>query len=256
VNAAFLAALALSTALLQAALDDRSVAAFLRELQHRIVRDDRAAVSALVQFPLTVFAGGIRIPIRDAAALQQSYDTVFPAALKGLIARAALAGRASRSTASVVVSPDFATIGVDAVRIEPVGNVLKITRITIPLAAPSPGGERSTGRRGAREPQTVLVDFGRVQRAGALAAGERDAYLLSAMKNRLLEVRINGVTGRDIVARIVNLKTRAPIDSRAQDGVRTWIGRIPEDGTYRIEVVRLAPAGMPRLEYLMIVALR
>ncbi len=257
-NAGFLAAAVLSAALPQAVLDDRSVAAFLQELQRRVTRGDRAAVSALVQYPLTVFAGGIRIPIRDAAALQQNYDTVFSPALKTLIAQAAAPGRGgSRSAASgVVVSADFATIGVDAVRIERVGDALRITRITVPLAAPSTAGEGSISRGGAREPQKVLVDFGRVQRSGTLAAGERDGYLVSAMKNRLLEVRINGVTGRDVVARIVNLKTRAPLDSRAQSGVRTWIGRIPEDGTYRIDVVRLAPAGVPRLEYLMIVALR
>lgn len=256
-SAGLLAALALSAGLAQAVVDDRSVAAFLQELQRRVARGDRAAVSALVHYPLTVFAGGVRIPIRDAAALQQHYDSVFLPALKSLIAQAAVPGRgASRRAASVVVSPDFATIGVDAVRIEPVGDALKITRITVPLAAPTAGGEGAIGRGGGREPQKLLVDFGRVQRAGALAAGEGDGYVLSAMKNRLLEVRITGVTGRDIVARIVNLKTRAPLDSRAQDGVRTWIGRIPEDGTYRIEVVRLARAGAPRLEYLITVALR
>jgi hypothetical protein len=81
-------------------------------------------------------------------------------------------------------------------------------------------------------------------------------YLVSAAKNRLLEVRINGVTGRETVARIFNAKTRAPIDARAGEGVRTWIGRLPEDGSYRIEVVRLAPGAAPRLDYLMIVTLR
>ena len=82
------------------------------------------------------------------------------------------------------------TIGVDAVRITPVGGALKITRITVPLAAPA--AENGAGeRRGAgREPQQRLIlDVGRIQRAGALASGERDAYLLSATKNRLLEVR-------------------------------------------------------------------
>ena len=75
-------------------------------------------------------------------------------------------------------------------------------------------------------------------------------------RNRLLEVRITGVSGRDIVARISSVKSRAPLDARAQDGVRTWIGRIPEDGDYRLEVVRLAAGGAPRLDYLMTVSLR
>jgi len=96
----------------------------------------------------------------------------------------------------------------------------------------------------------------RIQRAGALARGERDVYLLSAMKNQLLEVRINGVSGRDIVARIINVNNRAPIDSRAHDGVRTWIGRVPENGDYRIDVVRLATGGDPRLPYVMVVSMR
>jgi len=81
-------------------------------------------------------------------------------------------------------------------------------------------------------------------------------YLLTVLKNRLLEVRITGVSGRDIVARISSVKSRAPLDARAQDGVRTWIGRIPEDGDYRLEVVRLAAGGAPRLDYLMTVSLR
>jgi hypothetical protein len=60
---------------------------FLRDLQRAVARDDRAAVSALVQYPLTVFAGGIRIPIVDAEALRQNYDVVFSPALKTLILR-------------------------------------------------------------------------------------------------------------------------------------------------------------------------
>ena len=69
-------------------------------------------------------------------------------------------------------------------------------------------------------------------------------------------MRINGVSGRDIVARIADVKSRAPIDSRAREGVRTWIGRIPDDGDYRIEVVRLAGGDAGRLAYVMVVGLR
>jgi hypothetical protein len=48
-------------------LDERLAAMFVRELQRAVARDDRAAVSALIQYPLTVFAGGLRIPIPDTA---------------------------------------------------------------------------------------------------------------------------------------------------------------------------------------------
>lgn len=253
----FAAAIAVTVAAQQPVVDDRSAAMFLRELQRSVARDDRAAVSALVQYPLTVFAGGVRIPMLDAASLVQSYDVVFSPALKTLISQAAMPARGRPpNAASVIVTPDVMTIGADAVRITPAGGALKITRITVPLAAPA--AENGAGeRRGAgREPQRLFLDVGRIQRAGALASGERDAYLLSATKNRLLEVRINGVSGRDIVARIVSMKSRAPIDSRAQDGVRTWIGRLPEDGDYRIDVVRLARGGESRLPYVVVFSMR
>jgi hypothetical protein len=252
-----LAAIAVTIFVQTSAVDDRSVSLFLRALQRDVARDDRPAVSALVQYPLTVFAGGVRIPIHDAAALLQNYDVVFSPALKTLISQAVIAARGrSDSAASVTITADFATIGVDAVRIEPVGGGLKITRITVPLAVSDAGHAASVSRGTGRAPQRLLLGVGQLQRAGALDRGETDAYLLSATKNQLLEVRINGVSRRDIVARITSMKDRAPIDSRARDGVRTWIGRIPEDGEYRIDVVRLAAGGASRLPYLMVVSMR
>src|SRR5438477_8770081 len=128
---AFLAALTATVAGRQSALEAASVAMFLRELQRAVGRDDRAAVSALVRYPLTVFAGGVRIPISDAASLRQNYEVVFSPALKRLIAQATVSGRqSSTSAAPIVITGDFATIGVDAVRIEHIGEALKITRIT------------------------------------------------------------------------------------------------------------------------------
>jgi hypothetical protein len=45
-----------------------------------------------------------------------------------------------------------------------------------------------------------------------------------------------------------------PLDSRARDGARTWIGRIPDDGDYRIDVVRLAAAGASLLPYVLAIS--
>ena len=253
----FFAAIAVTMAVQTRVLDERLAEMFVRELQRAVARDDRAAVSALIQYPLTVFAGGLRIPIPDTAALLQSYDVIFSPALKAVIARAAIParGRAGRGT-SVAMTTDRMTIGVDAVRVEPVAAGLRITRITVPLTAPSTAYETETSRRVNREPQRLTIGVGRIQRAGALAPGQRDMYLLSAMKNQLLEVRINGVSGRDIVARISSVTNRQPLDSRAHDGVRTWIGRLPQDGDYRIDVVRLATAGDSLLPYVMVVSMQ
>src|SRR5438552_5061362 len=73
----FFAAIAVTMFVQTSGLDERPAAMFVRELQRALARDDRAAVSALVHYPLTVFAGGLRIPIPDAAALLQSYDVIF-----------------------------------------------------------------------------------------------------------------------------------------------------------------------------------
>ena len=220
----------------QSVADERAAAAFLREVQRDVARDDRRALSALVQYPLTVFAGAVRIPIRDADALLQNYDGVFTPAMKAAIAHATSA------------------IDLNVLRIEPVGGALKITR-TVPLGAASPGPPASAGRPAAREPQRLFLDVGRIQRAGTLARGERDTYVLSARKNQLLELRVTGVSGRDIVVRIASAESGAPVDARARDGVRTWIGRLPDDGDYRIDVVRLA-AGATELPYVFVISMR
>jgi hypothetical protein len=127
--------------------------------------------------------------------------------------------------------------------------------MTVPLGAASPPPPAAAPRRGARQPQRLFLDVGRIQRAGTLAGGERDTYVLSARKNQLLELRVTGVSGRDIVVRIASARSGAPIDERARDGVRTWIGRLPEDGDYRIEVVRLAP-GAIELPYVFVISMR
>jgi len=221
----------------QSGADDRAAAAFLREVQRDVARDDRRALSALVQYPLTVSAGGVRIPIRDADALLQNYDVVFTPAMKSAIAHA--------------TSP----IDLNVLRIEAVGDALRITRMTVPLGAASPEPPASAKRPAGREPQRLFLDVGRIQRAGTLARGDRDTYVLSARKNQLLELRVTGVSGRDIVVRIASARSGAPIDARARDGVRTWIGRLPEDGDYRIDVVRLA-AGATELPYVFVISMR
>ena len=221
----------------QPPLDDRRTAAFLRDVQRDVARDDRRALSALVQYPLTVFAGDVRIPIRDADAFAQSYDVVFTPAMKAAIARATSLN------------------DLNVLRIGQLGGALKITGMTVPLGETSPERAAGAKRPAAREPQRLFLDVGRIRRAGALARGERDTFVLSARKNQLLELRITGVSGRDIVVRIASVKTGAPIDERARDGLRTWIGRLPEDGDYRIDVVRLA-AGATELPYIFVISMR
>jgi hypothetical protein len=260
-----LPAIALLAAAQSSSLEKQSVAAFLRELNRAVTQDDRPAVSGLVRYPLVVWAGDVRILLPDPAALVQQYDAVFSPALKAVIADATALPRGGDALpGSVVVSRDVVTIANDAVRIEPVAGALKITRLSVPLASVTatsaspvpagPGGRASP--RVNRQPVRILMGIGRIERAGALEPGGRDSYVVSAVKNRLLDVRVTRVNGRDVVVRISNAKSRAAVDSRAHEGVRTWTGRLPEDGDYLIEIVRLAPASAGRLPYGVVISMR
>jgi hypothetical protein len=221
----------------QVALDRLEVAGFIDTLRAAIARGDRAAVAARVRYPMTIFASGVRIPIRDAATFAQSYDVVFPAALRQTIAKTA-----------PVVGGEAATIA-QLIEIRRVSGELKIVRIDLP-AGDAPAGPRAPAppSNARAEPDRLGIAVGRVQRAGTLAAGGRDRYVIYAQKNRLLDVRIDGVRGQDVVLHVVDAKSGAPLDARAKEGVRAWAGRVPADGDYRIEVERRTP-GSDRLPY-------
>lgn len=235
--------------------DRQAVVQFVRELRDKINQDDRQAVAARVRYPLTVFAGGVRIPIADTAAFVASYDIVLTPALKALVASAA--SSAGAPGGALTTTGEFATIGADAVRIERVNGALTITRITVPLgAADTPAPDARVGRRSRaheQAPQRLYLGVGQLRRAGTLAAGERDTYVVSGAKNQFLDLRITGVAGRAIVARLTNVRTAKAVDERAQEGVRTWAGRLPDEGDYRIDVVRLDTGRDPRLSYVLTV---
>jgi hypothetical protein len=232
----------------QDAVNENSVLQFLRELQRAVASDDRKAVAALMHYPLTVWAAGVRIPIPDAQALHRYYDAVFSPALKDAIALAQLP-RTGRPAPAVAVSitDSGAVVHENTITIDRVGGRLKVTRISAPLkpidrprAAGAPPKSPSP-----REPQRVVMGLRTVRLSGYLLDGGRDSYVIWADRKQLLEVRVTGVRERDVVARIVEVKTRTPVDARAAEGTRTWIGRVPESGEYRIDVVRLARGREP-----------
>ncbi len=246
---------ALATAARQAVIDEGALRPFLGELQRSVASGDRAAVSRLMHYPLTVWAAGVRIPIPDSAALLQYYDAVFSPALKDLIALAELPreGRPAPAVA-VTMSASGAFIQGDAIVIERVGEQLKVTRLSAPLA-PVGRGHASAPSKSPREPRRIVMGLRTVQLSGVLAEGERDSYVIWADKNRLLEVRITGVRLREVVARIVRLETQAPLDARAAEGTRTWVGRIADSGEYRIDVIRLLRGREP-MSYGLVMRLR
>ncbi len=237
-------------------IDEHLVVQMLGELRSAIGRDDRATVAAMIEYPINVLAGGMRIPMPNAGELIRNYDVVFSPSLKAVIAQAAVpvAGRPS-PVYRISISDTVATIAGDLLWLQPSNGSLKITRITEPLTPPA-STIAETHMKPERLPRRVALAVGQTQLSGTLPPGGRDSYIISAVENQLIDVRINRVNARDIVAHIVDLKTQAPVDAKARDGVRVWTGRVPDQADYRIDVVRLAPAGEPQLPYVLIISLR
>jgi hypothetical protein len=212
--------------------------ALLTELQRAISRDNRQAVAALVQYPITVATAGLRIPIRDAAALVESYDAVFTAELKAAIR-------------------DGSAIRGGLIQVTSVQGAARITGIAAPSGSHPAGDAAPSARPAPRGPRRVTFGIVEVaQLSGSLSAGRSEAFVVSVEKGRLLEARIDGVRGNDVVLRIRDAKTGKPLDAKAAAGARTWIGRVPESADYRIDVTRVAKQGGELLPYLLVVRRR
>lgn len=217
--------------------------AFLVELQRASARDDRRALAAMVEYPLTVFAGGWNIPLKDRATFLQSYDAFFTEDVKDAIAGASTKQR---------IVPNAAFL--------PFGNVIRIKRVAgtfriVAIVMPPPGYKLRAARR-----ETTRVSFPAHQDAalytGSLAAGEHESYVVRAKRNELLEVRLEGFAGDAILAHVLGAANDAPLDARAREGTRTWVGRVPSEGDYRIDIVRTVPTGDPALTYRLSVRVR
>jgi hypothetical protein len=215
-----------------------SADALLVELQRAIRGDDRQAVAALIQYPITIATAGIRIPIHDSASMIKSFDAVFTPELKAAIR-------------------DGSAIRDGLVQVTSVQGVFKITGISPAYGSRGGGAPAAAARATPRGPRRVT--FGTMETAqlsGSLARGDSDAFIVAVEKGGLLEARIDGVPGRDIVLKVVDAKTGKPVDARAAAGARAWTGRAPESADYRIDVTRLAAQGGEFLAYVLVVRRR
>jgi hypothetical protein len=238
----FLAALALGWTLAGGA-DERSGANFLAALQAASDRNDRAAIAAMVEYPIRIVVSGWIIPVADRRTFITSFDAFFTEEIKDLVAEAA--------THRPVKPADVISLGNGALRAMRINGRFKI----IGIAPPAPSRKVRAARRG-----TIVVSFRTGQSSaaftGTLAAGEHQRYMVRASRNELLDVRVDRVSGRDIVARVFDAATRTAIDARAQEGTRVWTGRLPATGDYLIDVVRTVPPGEAVLTYWLTVSVR
>jgi hypothetical protein len=224
--------------------DAGSAERFLAALHAASDRDDRAAIAGMVQYPIKTFISGWVIPIVDRKTFITSFDAFFTDEIKDLIAEAAARPR-------VMKTNDVIVLGNGALRAMRINGRFRI----IGLVPPPPSRKVRGARRGTT---TVSFRTGESSAAftGTLAAGEHEQYVVHASRNELLEVRVDRVRGRDIVARVFDAATHAPIDARGQDGARVWTGRLPATGDYMIDVLRTAPAGDAVLTYWLTINLR
>ena len=238
--------LLLLAALAGAGATTPSVDAFLAELQRAAQRDDRRAVAAMVRYPLTVTAvdlPGRPIPVPTRALFIKYYDAFFTEELKDLIDVAAGQPHAWRPS-------EVLMIGDNAMRIMWMRDRFQIIGLRIPKATRRVRGARRAPQRLDMAGRSVAYG------AGSLAVGERETYLVRADRNALLEVHVDEVRRRDVVAQVFAASTGAPLDDRARGGARAWAGRVPAAGDYRIDVVREARDGDPILTYKLTVTVR
>lgn len=211
-----------------------SAEALMGELQRAVARDDRQAVAALVRYPITISVAGMRIPIRDGAALVQSYDAVFTPEIKAAIR-------------------DGSAIRNKLIQVSAVNGDFKITNLA---SLTRPG--TTAGRAAPVAPRRLT--FGTPQQlaqaTGTLAPGGADAFVAFVEKGKLLEARIDRVRDQDVILRVVDAKTGQPVDDKAAAGGRSWIGRVPESADYRINVSPGPQATSPSLAYLLVVRKR
>jgi hypothetical protein len=233
--------------------DARHVEAFIAELQRASRTSDRNAVAALIQYPVTVMIGGIRVPFANADALLERYDAIFTPALQDAIADAGTA------TATV----DGVVIGTNVLVVKRIGEQLRITEIHVPApnrpstslpAVPEAGP--ATVRR--PEPRRIGVRAGRrpTQFSGSLVPSGTDVYTMWIEKGKLLQVRLERAPSGAAFVRVVHAGTGAPLNPRTPNPARVVTGIAPDSGDYRIEVRCMATGDAAPLPYRLSVTLR
>ena len=230
--------------------DDRAAAAFLNTLRQAVSRGDRDGVARVIEFPLTVFVGSLRVPIENRAALVERFDLVFTPELQAALAR----------EQPTVTDDGFV---VDSVlTVKSIGGAMKIVKLVVPPAAAAPVPPARTAPPRSQSPRTsrarrIIVRGGAppTEVAGIASRGDVQSYVVWAAANQLLQIRIDGVRGRDVVARVLDAKSGAPLDARARDGVRAWAGRVPATGDYRIDIAG-SPGAAGSVGYRLSVSVR
>lgn len=219
----------------------RDAEQFHARLMKALASGNRKQVAELFRYPMQVRVLGLdsrMVAVKDAATMVSMYPLFFGPALRCAIEQDPMgvaAGVLSLAGGSVVAQH---TTG-----------EFRIMRLTVSLEPP---------RRPKQEPRMVLFVSGRrpKQFAGRLAHDEADTYAVLARSGQLLQARIERFPGRAIQLRVVHQDTARVIKGGLSEFARTWAARLPQDGKYRIEVLRRSPYCDPDVTYLLELSLR
>jgi hypothetical protein len=220
--------------------------AFTQRLLSAVSHRDLDALAAMFRFPLTVHAGSVTLPIANRQALAKSFDTVFTPELGCALERSvAPAGGRAPSDAVRKEGTGFA-VGRGALQIQSSGDSFVVTRIDEPANAAPPAPRQP--------PQRVDVPSGQVQRAGNLAVGGADRYLVGVQSGDGVQARIERFQGRAIGVRIVDVKSGRVL-STGPDSVRVVSGTASQPGDVAVDVTRLTFCE-PAVSYLLTISKR
>ena len=226
-----------------------SMAQFVTALQQAVSRNDKAAVAAMVRYPLEVRAGTLQIPVSDAAAFVKLYESLITPGMKSVVARARVPAAGQKSVTATTGSGGAMTFE-GALTVAPAGGGFKITQLTLPTSPQS----SSPGAAVARQ-LTFRVGTP-TQLSGTLVPGGTDLYEFHGEQGVFVDARLSGIPGRSVLLRIVDSKSGKPVDARADAGTRVWTGRLPAASQYRIEVVRQPDSGTEQLIYTLAVGVK
>jgi len=120
---------------------------FLEQLKHAVDSADRRAVSGMVTYPLTVFASGFTIPVKDVANFTRMYESVFTPELRCAVVASELPSAGTPPTRrSVTITPDALSMVEGAIWAPFKDGRYRITRIRVLPPAPSVEGRKGIER--------------------------------------------------------------------------------------------------------------
>jgi hypothetical protein len=225
--------------------------AFRDRLVEALDGGDRRQVAAMFSYPLRINVPTLPfpIPVDDATSMLQMYDMFFTPELRCAIegSRVPQVGQ-PQPKYPLLTAEGVVTLGDGLVVAQQTPAGWRIARMTVI----GHGGPVE----GRREQVRLRGGAGQLQFGGRLSGNGTDTYTIAALQGDLLQARIERFPGRSLLMRVIELKTGNVVAGASTEYARTWAGRVPNTGDYRLEIVRRGAFCDPSVTYLLTLALR